>query len=178
MPDHESDHFTLPSLRGMLTIDKVISAVLILAIVFGIGAIYYLATHNVNEKFTEFYILGPGGKAEGYPTDLAVGERRQVIVGMVNHEYATVKYIIQIKMGNAVKSTTQPIALVNEQKYEAPVIFSVDKPGQNQEVEFLLFREGDAAPYRSLRLWVNVHAPGASSVANSPDTVTTHVYKK
>jgi len=28
--------------------------------------------------------------------------------------------------------------------------------GDDQEVEFILFKEGDNVPYRSLHLWVNV----------------------
>ena len=40
----------------------------IAVIVAAIGTlIYVISTPKVGEKFTEFYILGEGGKAEGYP---------------------------------------------------------------------------------------------------------------
>jgi len=183
LPEDERYIFTikleLPIMNEISKRDKMILIILFLVLFIAIGNLYcVIALPKMNEKFTEFYILGMGGKAEGYPIDLAAGEKGQVIVGVVNHEYATVKYIVQMKVGNIVQSTSQLIALVNEQKYEAPVMFSSDKAGQNQEVEYLLFREGDTVPYRSLHLWVNVHAPMAGGVAKSPETVTAHVYKR
>jgi hypothetical protein len=128
-----------------------------------------VAVPKTGEKFTEFYILGTGGKAEGYPTDLVVGQQGQVIMGVVNHEYAAVNYTAQVKVGNAVQSTIGPFALSNEQKWENPVAFTVSAPQQNLEVQFLLFRQGEITPYRSLHLWVNVH--GASAVSISPSTL-------
>lgn len=168
--------FTLPAFGEMSKIDRALSIALILAILFAIGSIcYVIAVPKTGETFTEFYILGPGGKAEGYPADLAVGEQGQAIVGVVNHEYTTVNYTIQIKMGNVAQSAPQPIALDNGQKYEAPMMFSAATPGPDQKVEFLLFREGDAVPYRSLHLRVNVHA-AAGSGADSAESVAGSVY--
>ena len=162
--------FELPVLRELSRIDKVLSVLLVLAILAAVGSIIYVvAMPKTGEKFTEFYILGPDGKAEGYPTDLAVGQQGQVIVGVVNHEYSTVNYTIQVQTGDAVQSTIGPIALSNEQKWENPVAFAVYAPQQNLEVQFLLFRSGDTAPYRSLHLWVNVH--GASAISLSPSTL-------
>jgi uncharacterized membrane protein len=150
--------FELPVLRELSRIDRVLSVLLVLSIVVAIGSIIYVvAMPKTGEKFTEFYILGPGGKAEGYPTDLAVGQQGQVIVGVVNHEYSAVNYTVQVKTGNAVQSTIGPFALSNEQKWENPVAFAVSAPQQNLEVQFLLFRQGDTTPYRSLHLWVNAH---------------------
>lgn len=149
----------LPSFKEMSKVDRLLSVILVLSILFAVGSIVYMiAVPKTGEKFTEFYILGPGDKAEGYPTDINVGKKGQVSVGVVNHEYAMVNYTVYVKIGNAVKSTIGPIALSNEQKWEHPVEFSADKPGQNQKVEFLLYREGDTAPYRSLHIWVNVKA--------------------
>src|SRR5712692_9394248 len=45
-----------------------------------------LGGSRVGEPFTEFYVLGPGGKAEGYPRRLLVGEPGRVILGVINHE--------------------------------------------------------------------------------------------
>ena len=156
--------FELPVLRELSRIDKVLSVLLILSIVVAIGSIIYVvAMPKTGEKFTEFYILGPDGKAEGYPADLAVGQQGQVIVGVVNHEYSTVNYTVQVQTGDAVQSTIGPLALSNGQKWESPVDFAVYAPQQNLQVQFLLFRSGDTAPYRSLHLWVNVH--GAPAIA-------------
>jgi len=41
---------------------------------------------RLGETFTEFYILGPGGNASCYPTNLTVNETGGVILGLMNHE--------------------------------------------------------------------------------------------
>jgi uncharacterized membrane protein len=88
---------------------------------------------------------------------------------MINHENATVNYTVQVKMGDYVKSTTGPIALNNGQKWEGPIEFSANMPNPNIEVQFLLFRQGDTLPYRSLHIWVNVKAsPAPGQVTIKP----------
>jgi len=160
--------FELPPWGELSRLDRVLSVLLVLAILAAIGSIIYVVTvPKTGEKFTEFYILGPGGKAEGYPTDLNVGQQGQVIVGVVNHEYSTVSYTIEEEMGNYITASSQAISLNNEQAYEAPLTFAANLPNQNLEVQFLLFRQGDASPYRSLHLWVNVHA----AITISPSTL-------
>jgi uncharacterized membrane protein len=149
----------LPVLSEMPKLEKISSVILVLAILFTAGSIAYAATvHKTGEKFTEFYILGPGGKAGGYPTDLTVGQQTQVIVGVVNHEYSTVNYTIQVKNGEHVQATVQPVILDNGQKWEKPVAFVFYAPHEGAELQFLLFRQGDTSPYRSLHLWVTVKA--------------------
>lgn len=164
--------FELPAIRELSRLDRVLSVLLVLSILAAAGSIIYVvAVPKTGEKFTEFYILGPGGKAEGYPTELTVGEQVYVIVGVVNREYGTMNYTVQVKMGDEVKSATQPIVLDNEQKWESPVYFVADAPQDNVKVEFLLFREGDAAPYRSLHIWINAKtAPGGQSGGGTDST--------
>ena len=53
------------------------------------------------EPFSEFYVLGPNGKATGYPNNLTVGENAQVILGIVNHEQRDVNYIVEVWLVNA-----------------------------------------------------------------------------
>ena len=156
--------FDVPVLSELSRLDKVLSALLIISILAAVGSIIYVVSvPKTGEKFTEFYILGPGGKAGGYPTDLAVGQRGEVIVGVVNHEYSAVSYTIQVKPGDTVQSTIGPITLNNGQTWEDPVYFVVYQPHQNLQVQFLLFRPGDTTPYRSLHLWVNAHGAQAAS---------------
>jgi uncharacterized membrane protein len=69
-------------------IDKILSVILIISIILAIFmVVYVIITPKEGEKFTEFYLLGPGGKAEDYPTNLNVGEDGEVIIGIVNHEF-------------------------------------------------------------------------------------------
>jgi uncharacterized membrane protein len=61
---------------------------------------YIIVTPEPIMKFTEFYILGPGGKAEDYPTSVQAGNRSTVVVGVVNHESMPVNYTMRISLNN------------------------------------------------------------------------------
>ncbi len=138
-------------------LDKILSVVLVGSIIFAVGSLYYVATSpSVGEKFTEFYILGPGGKIEGYPWDMNAGEEKEVILGTVNHEYCPVSYTAEVRMNGYLKKRLGPFELNHEEKWEEPVSFSVNRPHENMEVEFLLFKNRESDPYRSLHLWVDV----------------------
>ncbi len=141
----------------MKWLDKIISIVLVGAIFFVVGSIYYVSTAaKTGEMFTEFYILGSGGKAEGYPREMVQGEEKEVIIGIVNHEYRTVTYCIEVRMGDYLKNYKRSLKIEHEQKWEESVSFSSEEPHENLKVEFLLFKEEDNEPYRSLHLWVNI----------------------
>ncbi len=64
------------------------------------GTVYIAITPKRGENFTEFYILGPSGKAEGYPKKLKVNESAAVIIGIANHEYRKVNYIVEVWLVN------------------------------------------------------------------------------
>ena len=56
---------------GESTWDKVLSVVLVVAILGALGTLgYVIAAPRVGERFTEFYILGAEGKAADYPREL------------------------------------------------------------------------------------------------------------
>lgn len=139
-------------------VDKILSAALVGAIIFAVGSLYYVATTpKAGEKFSEFYILGPDGKAEGYPRDMKPGEEKEVILGTVNHEYRPVTYTAEVRIDGYVVTRLGPFKLNHEEKKEESVSFSIDEPHEKLKVEFLLFKDGESDPYRSLHLWVNVH---------------------
>ncbi len=146
-----------PQWGKLSRLDKVLSVALVFAILFAVGSIVYVVTTpKVGEKFTEFYILGPGGMAEGYPRELKTGEPGKVILGVVNHEYREIDYSVEVRMGGSLKKKLYPIALAHEEKWEKPITFRANQPHKNLKVEFLLYREGDKEPYRKLHLWVDV----------------------
>jgi uncharacterized membrane protein len=111
------------------------------------------------ETFTEFYVLGPGGKAEDYPDRVFAGEAAEVILGVVNHERQQVTYRIAIRAAGEIIEQLGPIVLDHGQKWERSTIFRPRKPGDREKVEFLLYREGDVEPYRRLHLWMRVLPP-------------------
>jgi uncharacterized membrane protein len=149
--------FEVPVWREQPVLDKVLSIALIASILFAVGSIcYVVAMPKVGEQFTEFYILGMDGKAEGYPQELKPGEEGEVIVGVVNHEYQQEKYYVEVRMDDQVLPREGPITLEHEKEWERTVTFSYPQVRENLKVEFLLYREGDEEPYRSLHLWVNI----------------------
>jgi uncharacterized membrane protein len=149
-------------------VNKLLYIIFVLAIILIIGCIYYINSRpNMDGACTEFYILGPGGRAEGYPTSLAAGQQAQVIVGLVNRERRTVNYTIRVKTGDVVQRTVCPIILEDGQKWEKPVVFVLYAPHEREQLQFLLFRQGDTAAYRSLCLWVTVRGPAAGNPAEA-----------
>ncbi|NJE11135.1 DUF1616 domain-containing protein [Thermococcus sp. MAR1] len=145
-------------------LDKALTVILIIAIITSIGTLAYVITHpKPGEAFTEFYILGPGGKAADYPTDLFAGENGTVIIGIVNHEHRNVTYYVQVWLVNLTWDNTTNTTVIHEMypmpgwfnvtlpnvpvniegnwtpQFETNYTFSIDKPGRWQ-VWFLLFK--------------------------------------
>jgi len=139
-------------------LDRILSVILVLSILVAIGmVVYVIVTPKQGEKFTEFYILGPGGKADDYPTSLRVGEEGRVIIGIVNHEYATVEYRLEVRLGDA-RLTNESFPLKHNETWERPFTFQPAVVGEDQQLVFWLFKAGanETEPYRSLHLWVDV----------------------
>jgi uncharacterized membrane protein len=136
--------------------EKILSIILIISIILAISTtVYIIVKPKQGEKFTEFYILGPDGKASDYPTNLTNGDVGRVIIGVVNHEYATTNYKLLVKVGNrTLKNDT--FTLKNGEKKEIPFNFTAGNNGQ-KKMQFLLYKLPDQGKaYRSLHLWLNI----------------------
>jgi len=131
----------------MSIFDKILSAILIAAIILCTGFIIYLSiTPSSNDKFTEFYILNDQGKGSDYPYDVKAGEPVTVVLGVINHEYKPLNYKIQIKQNGAIIKIVIVGALQDKQKWEAKVNFTVEGTGKSQS-EFYLFKDDDTEPH-------------------------------
>ncbi|HYN44812.1 MAG TPA: DUF1616 domain-containing protein [Candidatus Limnocylindrales bacterium] len=137
--------------------DRILTGVLIFSIILAIGMIFFvITTPKIGERFTEFYILGPEGKADNYPSKLKIDNPVAVMVGVVNQEYAPVNYTIQIALDNNILTSTG-ISLNQNETWEHNMTFIPEKEGNDLKLEFRLFKESNfTAPYRDLHLWVNV----------------------
>lgn len=139
-------------------VSQVLTWVLAAALLVSIIAVIYIAVtpQPPAEKFTEFYILGPDGKASGYPTNLSVGGEGSVIVGIVNHEAESVTYQVVVAWNNTTTSERR-VTLQHDEAWEQRVtIRAPSKPG-TYKLRFLLYRADQPDTlYRSLRLWVTV----------------------
>ncbi len=82
-------------------LDRALTIVLVLAILSSVVAlVYVIAVPRQGEAFSEFYLLGPGGKATNYPHNLTIGENASVTVGLANHNYRTIDYTVEVWLVN------------------------------------------------------------------------------
>ena len=144
--------------RAMSRLNRVLAIVLSAFILGVVGTLaYVIVTPKAGEKFTEFYILGLDGKAENYPQELTVGDEGKVILGIANHEHeGNLVYRVEITINGEVNSIIGPLTLPNEEKWQNEVGFTPHKAGENQKLEFILYKQGEDKPYKSLYLWVDV----------------------
>ena len=138
--------------------NKVLYVMLVISILGALGTLgYAIDTPKLEERFTEFYVLGLNGKAANYPGNMSAGEEARVIVGIVNHEHKVVSYRIEVRIDGVKNNEVKTVELANEQQWEEIVSFIPDKAGDNQKVEFLLFTNGETEPsLSSLHLWIDV----------------------
>jgi outer membrane lipoprotein-sorting protein len=122
---------------------------------------------SIEEPFTEFYILGPEGKAENYPTDYLLGESGTVRVGIVNQEQKPTNYTLEVWLENTplpLPVDWKNICIENNETLEKAVTITPPFEGTNMNLQFLLYNndkkdtfEGDIdAAYRNLNLRINV----------------------
>ena len=161
-----SFNISLPKHENRL--DQALTVILIISILIAVVAlVYVIVIPKTGEKFTEFYILGSKGFADEYPNNLTIDEKATITIGIVNHEYETINYTIEIWLINQTniynESTNEnetiynhmyyidkiqtrlnhtPIDIENTWKpqWEYNQSFSIDKKG-NFKLAFLLFKE-------------------------------------
>ena len=156
-------------------LDKVLTITLTASIVVVAGTLaYVVTTPRPQERFTEFYLLGPGGNASVYPTNLTVNETGGVIIGVVNHEVAIANYTVRIDLVgvrlvynatsgfnetvevNRTTWSTFNVTLADGRNWTRPYTFRISDTGL-WKVQFLLFKGGDTASvYRELHLFIRV----------------------
>lgn len=152
----------LISPRRKRQLSTVLTWILAAALLLSIISVGYLAVNppETTDPFTEFYILGPDGKASNYPTNLSVNESGTVIVGISNHEHHNQTYTVVIQLQNTTIERTASVA--ESETWERRLSFVPETVGQ-QKIEILLYKgtdiRGAAKPYRRLRLWTNVSRP-------------------
>ncbi len=169
----EEEAFTLPFRAAALDLkdeilkkpetkpDKILMVLLILSILTSLGTLtYVIASPKEKEHFTEFYLLGPEGMASDYPTEYVIGENGTVIIGIVNNEYRTVNYRLEVRLDNEslpLPGDLRQVSLGHEVAWERPLTITPTAEGTDMKLEFLLFNDTEKeVPYRNLHLWINV----------------------
>lgn len=163
-------HLNLPKWGELCKFQKIMSVTLAGIIVLVLGILCYIAAvPNSGERYTEFYVLGPGGKAEDYPRSLKIDENEVVALGVVNHEYRKVTYNIEVRLDGSKNQDIGPIKLEHGQKWQESIGLLVPETFQKEKirnvdeitskkikVEFLLTKDGLNELYKSLHLWADV----------------------
>ena len=163
------------------SLDRALSYILIIAILAAvITTVYVIVVPKEGEHFTEFYILGEGGMAADYPDRFPVDAPQSVIIGVGNHEYVPVDYIVETWAMNqtwiAEENRSEiysmgfldriPVTVMHNETTEIPYNFTITD-GEANRIQFLLFMdtvpddsvtgaERVNASYRDLHLWVDV----------------------
>jgi len=108
--------------------------------------------------------LGPEGKAGNYPEELKVGEEGRAILGIVNHEQERASYRVEagirrerakLRIEGEERGEIK-VELEPEQAWGKAVGFVPQKTGENQKVEFVLYKDGEPYFEDQLYLWVEV----------------------
>jgi uncharacterized membrane protein len=151
-------HFRLAQFWGRQNRwDRVLIGLLVVAIIGAIGMLVYVTRPpTVEERFTEFYILGPEGKAENYPHVLALGEEAKVTIGIVNHEQEITEYNVKIIIRGQTVGEAGVITLAPDEKWEQEVSFTPTEVGENQPIEFRLYKGDENTPSHILHFWIDV----------------------
>jgi len=181
---HFSHFFRSWALRGLW--DRILTISLVVAIAGAIGTLAYVVTvPKTGEKFTEFYVLGNDGQADGYPIEfILVGNEVTLVrymyndevqevsaalgtitLGIVNKEQAEATYHINLIIdseqvevyynGNALENIG-PMDLAHEEKWEAEIGFGPRHIGDSQKVEFVLYKDGESYFDDSIYIWIDV----------------------
>src|SRR3990170_2748821 len=95
--------------RAQSPLERRIYLVLLGALLLGGSAVAwtFLAPSEV-EFMTEFYLLGPHGLAEGFPSEASPGEPLMVTAGVTNREQSQAVYAIVVRFGEQTLAVTQP----------------------------------------------------------------------
>jgi len=142
---------------------KILSLILILSILLAVSAtVYIIVEPKTGESFTEFYILGPGGLASDYPTNLTSGENGSLIIGIVNHENKKASYHLMVNNSGVVQ-LDEVVTLNNGQSLMIPFNFTAGDPGSGEMVFMLYKLPDDSNVYRSLHLWLNISSSSTGS---------------
>ena len=142
-------------LQRQTFLNRILSIILI-PVILGVTVTMGCSTPQTEEKFTEFYVLDLEGKAVDYPEELKVGEEDSVMMGIINREHEAASYQGEIKIDGVSNKQIELIELANDERWEETISFTPDRVGDNQKVEFLLYKNGQGEPYLKLHLWVNV----------------------
>ena len=144
-------------LRPKSGTDSILAVIFIVTIILAVGIVYFVvASPRTGERFTEFYVLNSSEKADNHQTELKINSSTIFLIGVVDHEYVTVNYTVQVILDKDVL-LSEELVLNHGDIWEKNMTLFFDKEGNNMKLEFWLFKENNFTyPYRRLHTWVNI----------------------
>lgn len=143
------------------TTSLVLYLLLGVTVVTSIGIIgYHLINPVSSEKFTQFYLLDKDDNVFNYPTTVSLGGDITVNIGIANQEQTLTTYNIEVSVDGTDIKDIGPILLQNKQIWEEPFSYTTTKQGSNQQLDFVIFKDGNPDPYLDpLSIWFDVTSP-------------------
>jgi uncharacterized membrane protein len=81
--------------------EKILTIFVFLSLFLAVSSIVYIIVQpKSGEAFTNFYLLPPNGNTIDYPRDILAGQDTNIILGLINHEYKTMSYTIEVWLIN------------------------------------------------------------------------------
>ena len=171
------------------TTGRLLSLFLVVLILGSLGLLgYVVANPQVEESFTEFFVLCLDGSADHYPSEFIIigdnitrvsygygGDIKElneqygrVTLVIINNEGAWADFTIRLKInsepayfiidGDSV-SEIGPLGLDDGQQWQQEVGFAPVETGQSQKVEFILYKDGQPCFESPLYIWIDVGNP-------------------
>jgi len=136
-------------------IEKALIIALVGSIIIASGMLIYAKVTFEEEKFTAFYILGEGGKAEDYQKEVYLLEPSPMTVGIENYEHAPANYTLEVKLGGYPVYKQQIHIPAHGGKWKEKIFFTPKHVAKHVKLEFILYKDGSPNPYRRVHLWVD-----------------------
>jgi uncharacterized membrane protein len=161
-PQHPvADRPTLPSSWRRSSLQGVAGLLGVGVIMLAAGSVYALLMQPAQPPLTEFYMLGPEGLSQDYPSQAGIGQPISVSLAVHNLEGEPIEYRVvatnadQLSLGELPAFVVQP-----GQTWSGSLSFAINRYGFGQRIEIGLFRAADTQPYRQLSLVIDVPQPG------------------
>jgi len=164
LPENQKDFLRFKinfNWNKIATFDKILYCVLIL-VVIGAVVVSIHAYNKNQEEFTEFYLLGPSGKAEDYPQNLDINQQGELTLIVANHENKDTNYTIKVIPEdctvwiNGVEQYELNLSLANNQQLSYNVTFVFNKAGNGKKLEFDLYNGSGKTVYLNTYVRVKV----------------------
>ena len=125
------------------------------------GFVVVVALFNAvipQDRFTEFYLLGPSGQLDDYPRYLQPGEAFRMRLGITNLEGNPQTYRVRLPASDVSDTDTfiDVPQLEHEETWETPVTLYAPRDLGSEQLVFELLKDDTLATYRQLTFTINV----------------------